>query len=370
MAETDPNVNESSQQNQKPVGFTKSKKIGFFKIKSKPIYDNKKAPDTPNNNNVQNNVTQTTNTQNTTQANQNTTQNTKQNDATKDENNKTNKSNKSRSRYITRILINKKGLEASLRDINFKGTPYDFIKRMVFFSIIISIVVAVLILAIMLKLHVSPIGSVIIAGVSLIAMYNVFFNNFINYPLARGKKIGKEIDKDILFATRDMVISMRSGMPLFNAMTSISTGYGWASHEFSKIVSLAQLGMPVEQAIEDVSSKSYSKTFKRIMLQASISIRVGADITTSLQGVIDDIMQERVIELRRYGQRLNALAMFYMIFGVIFPSMGIAVAAIMTTFISLITIDTTTLIITLVFIVGIQLIFLNLIKSSRPSFSM
>jgi flagellar protein FlaJ len=366
MAETNPNTGEGSETNQnKPVGFTKSKKIGFFKIKSKPIYDNKKINNAPTNNNDNNTQDKTKQEDTSQKTNVQTTQSTTQKDTSNN-----NKKNKNRSMYITRILINKKGLDTSLTDINFKGTPYDFIKRMIFFSIILSIVVSILVLAIMLKLNVSPVGSAIIAIVSLIAMYNVFFNNFISYPIARGKKIGKEIDKDILFATRDMVISMRSGMPLFNAMTSVSTGYGWASHEFQKIVSLAQLGMPVEQAIEEVSSKSYSKTFKRIMLQASISIRVGADITTSLQGVVDDIMQERVIELRRYGQRLNALAMFYMIFGVIFPSMGIAVAAIMTTFISLVTIDTTTLVITLVFIVGVQLIFLNLIKSSRPSFSM
>ena len=33
--------------------------------------------------------------------------------------------------------------------------------------------------------------------------------------------------------------------------------------------------------------------------------------------------------------------MFYMLFGVIFPSMGIAVAAILTTFISIFTVDET-----------------------------
>ena len=331
-----------------PVGFTKSKKFLFIKIKSKPIYQkpikNNEAPKEQKLKKEEQPVQH------------------------KKTNSTTNKDHKSK--YITRIMISKKGLESALRDSGVKSNTYDFIKKMIMFSIIISVVVSILVGAILYKLSLSIPAVIIISLVSLIAVYNMLFNNFINYPITRGRKLGKEIDKDILFATRDMVISMRSGMPLFNAMTSISTGYGWASNEFSKIISLVQLGMPVEQAIDEVSEKSYSKTFKRIMLQASISIKVGADITTSLQGVIDDIMQERVIELRRYGQRLNALAMFYMIFGVIFPSMGIAVAAIMTTFISLVTIDTTTLILVLIFIIGIQIVFLNLIKSSRPSFSM
>jgi hypothetical protein len=86
--------------------------------------------------------------------------------------------------------------------------------------------------------------------------------------------------------------------------------------------------------------------------------------------VVDEVMQERIIELRRYGQRLNALAMFYMLFGVIFPSMGIAVAAILTTFISIFTVDETTLLFAVVLIFFLQVIFLNMMRSSRPTFAM
>ena len=133
---------------------------------------------------------------------------------------------------------------------------------------------------------------------------------------------------------------------------------------------LVELGMPIEQAMEDVSQRSRSKTFKRIILQASVSIKAGADITGALQSVVEEVMQERVIELRRYGQRLNALSMFYMLFGVIFPSMGIAVATILTTFIAIFTINFSVLIATLVGMIFLQVIFLNIMRSSRPTFAM
>ena len=79
------------------------------------------------------------------------------------------------------------------------------------------------------------------------------------------------------------------------------------------------------------------------MLQAAVSIRAGADVVAALQSVIEQLSQERVIELRRYGQRLNAIAMFYMLFGIILPSMGIAVITILTTFIAIFTVNTTIL---------------------------
>jgi len=131
-----------------------------------------------------------------------------------------------------------------------------------------------------------------------------------------------------------------------------------------------QLGVPLEEAIDQVVAGTKSNSFRRIMLQAAVSIRAGADVTTAMQSVIDQLSQERVIELRRYGQRLNALAMFYMLFGIIIPSMGIAVLTIMTTFISIFTVNVTVLEFALVGVLLLQIVFLELITSSRPVFTM
>jgi hypothetical protein len=106
------------------------------------------------------------------------------------------------------------------------------------------------------------------------------------------------------------------------------------------------------------------------MLQASVSIKTGADVVAALQSIIDELSQERIIEMRKYGQRFNAIAMFYMLFGIIFPSMGIAVITILTTFISIFTVTPTLLYAALAGIVFLQIIFLELIRSSRPVFTM
>ncbi len=211
--------------------------------------------------------------------------------------------------------------------------------------------------------------SLLLAVLIGMAAYFSAYQALLMYPVNRVKSIGKDVEKDILFAARDMIVSMRSGLPLFNAMVTVSTGYGAASREFEKIIDRVQLAMPMEQAIDEVSAKSQSKTFKRLMLQASTSIRVGADIITAIQEVVSDVSQERIIELRRYGQKLNAIAMFYMLFGVIFPSMGLAVASIMSSFISFIPISNTTLLFAAAGILALQIVFLNLVASSRPSFT-
>jgi flagellar protein FlaJ len=277
---------------------------------------------------------------------------------------------------IKKIINKQKDLELSMREQNIKGTPYTFIQKIMYISIGIAVAMAIVIPILFYELTildtavtVSPLIGIMLGLVGAIAGYMVIFNNLILYPVKKARNSGKEIEKDVLFAARDMIIAMRSGMPLYNAIVTVSTGYGTASREFGKIVETVQLGTPIENAIDSVCLKSKSPTFNRIMLQSSTSIKAGADVIGALQEAIDEVSQERVIELRRYGQRLNALAMFYMLFGIIFPSMGIAVATIMTTFISIITINNTTLAMVFVGIVILQFVFLNMIRSARPVYA-
>src|SRR5208283_3397400 len=128
--------------------------------------------------------------------------------------------------------------------------------------------------------------------------------------------------------------------------------------------------MPLEDAIDKTVDETKSQSFRRLMLQASVSIRAGADVVSALQGVIDQLDQERVIELRRYGQRLNAIAMFYMLFGIILPSMGVAVITILTTFIAIFTVTPAVLAFVVIGVLFLQIVFLQLIRTSRPVFTM
>ncbi len=273
--------------------------------------------------------------------------------------------------YLEGVGAKSKGLENAMRAQGMKISMYQFIRNMMIVSILLAFAVGVAIFVLFksrtaLALPLDFIFAVLIG----IVVYMMAFQSFLNYPKRQINSAAKNVERDILFAARDMIISLRSGLPLFNAITSISTGYGDASKEFAKIVEKVQIGTTLEDAIDQTVADSKSPSFKRIMIQAAVSIRAGADITSALQSVIDQLSQERVIELRRYGQRLNAIAMFYMLFGIIVPSMGIAVLSILTTFIAIFTIDFTVLEFALVGIFFLQIIFLLMVTSSRPVFSM
>jgi pilus assembly protein TadC len=92
----------------------------------------------------------------------------------------------------------------------------------------------------------------------------------------------------------------------------------------------------------------------------------GADIATSLNAVIEQIVREQRIELNEYGRKLNPLAMFYMIVAVILPSIGVTMFVILVSFLS-IKLTFSTLLMIACLVGFIQFLFYTVVKSSRPA---
>ncbi|MEM3555186.1 MAG: type II secretion system F family protein [Candidatus Micrarchaeia archaeon] len=177
----------------------------------------------------------------------------------------------------------------------------------------------------------------------------------------------REVDRDALFAGRDILIALKSGAPLFNALVGVRKDYGATSREFQKIVEKIDSGIPPEIALQQAYESNKAPSFRRIILQILMSLRSGSDIATGLETALNQISQEQVIEIKRYGQKLNPIAMFYMLFAIILPSLGVAIGVILSSFINL-GVDFGVLLVVLVVLALIQYTFLTIIKSSRPSF--
>ncbi len=197
------------------------------------------------------------------------------------------------------------------------------------------------------------------------------FNYLMLYPNATIERRRRELDYEILFAGRHILIALRSGLPLFDTFVSTSTGYGEVSVEIKKIVDKIIVGVPVTQAIREVAQEVPSKYFSRVMVQIANSLASGADVGSSLEAVLEQISKEQVVQLKEYNQKLTPLVMFYMLFGIIVPSIGVVLAS---AFVSVFTAGKTTgygsatLIPVFLIIVIVQFLFLGIIESTRPRY--
>ncbi|MBN2459783.1 type II secretion system F family protein [Candidatus Woesearchaeota archaeon] len=179
-------------------------------------------------------------------------------------------------------------------------------------------------------------------------------------------KRAKSIDKDVLFAGRFLLIKLNSGKPLINSLTDASQSYGVANTYFKDIVRNIDLGTPLEDALEKAMDNCPSKKMGRVLFQINNALRIGIDVTQNLEAVLEEIANEQLVEIQRYGKKLNSLTLFYMLVAVVAPSLGLTMFMVVAGLVSL-DIGPGTFGVFLLFLIILELVFLSLFKSIRPN---
>jgi len=192
------------------------------------------------------------------------------------------------------------------------------------------------------------------------------FTSVIYYPKVQTRKRMKKLDANLISAMRHMLIEIKSGVTLFEAMHDISTEYGEVSRVFSKAVNDIATGRKETDVLAEMSELNPSFALRRAVWQISNALQSGSDIGAALEAIIHDLTQEQIISIKKYGQELNPWTMVYMVVAVIFPSLGITFLVIITSFTD-ITIPPIMFPVILGALVGFHLFFMSFVKNKRPA---
>lgn len=248
-----------------------------------------------------------------------------------------------------------------------KEPPELFMDKVILSAVLAGFALSILAFSVFHALAVNVLFAVLLFPIFIV----LTFFYLMMYPAVMVLKRKRAVDYELVFAVRHLLIGLRSGMPLFDAMVGISRGYGEVSKEFNKIVQKVTLGMPISQALREVAQVNPSPSFRRIMIQLANSVGSGGDVADALEVVLNQIFKEQIIELKAYGQKLNPLIMFYMIFGIIFPSLGLAFAIILFSFLGSgqFQLNAFVLLLFLLMVSVIQFMFLSMVETSRPRYA-
>jgi len=204
----------------------------------------------------------------------------------------------------------------------------------------------------------------------LLAFVVFFFGAFymsISYPYVLAQRRMRDIDSELLFAGKHLLILLRSGVPLFEAMSSFSTGYGELSKEMRKIVDLVTVGVPFHEAMKKVAEQTPSRSLRRLLMQLVNSLLFGSEVTTACEAIVNEIAKEMEIEVREYGQKLNPIVISFLVIGIISPSIVIAFVIIISSlFSAVVSIEEIALFSSLLIIALIHFVFFSLITAQRP----
>lgn len=189
------------------------------------------------------------------------------------------------------------------------------------------------------------------------------------YPKVYCMRKQSEIERNLISALGDMLVQLNSGIPLFSILVNLSNSdYGELSREFKKAVKKINAGLPQIEVIEALGERNSSIYFKRTLWQISNGLRSGSDLAIVIQDSINSLNEEQLIQIQNYGNKLNPLIMFYMLISVILPALAITFLTIISSMIDLPEVVTILMFLGMfVFVIIIQVMFLGVIKSARPS---
>ncbi len=243
-----------------------------------------------------------------------------------------------------------------------RDTPEDFVKKTAISSFYMTTGFTIFLALIFSKYDVLKKMPYIIFPIFFVMLF--FY--FLKLPEVRILKRKREISEEIVFAGRFLIIELESGIPLYNALLNISKNFKTVGAYFKEIIDNVDLGASMEDAIGEALELTPSQDMRKILWQITNSIKTGADVTKSLGSVLEQITKEQIIEIKKYGRKLNPLAMFYMIVAVILPSIGITMVIVLSSFLS-ISLNLTALMVLVVLLGFMQYMFIAVIKANRPT---
>lgn len=198
-----------------------------------------------------------------------------------------------------------------------------------------------------------------------LALFILLFEYSLLTIKAKIKKRERDVNKEVLFVGRYLLVKLYSGRPLLNALIETAESRGVASKYIKEIVDDIGTGNTIEEALNNAMIYSPSDKLRRILFHINNALQLGIDVTKPLESVLEEITREEELEIRKYGKKLNTLVIFYMLGAIILPSLGVALFIVVSSFINL-SIGLNDLLIVILFLVIIQFVFITLFRSIRP----
>lgn len=184
-----------------------------------------------------------------------------------------------------------------------------------------------------------------------------------------GRKV-KSIERNLIPALSDMVVQIKSGVPLFDVLVNISNAeYGAVANEFRKAVRRISTGESQLTVIEDLATSNPSQHFRRMLWQLVNALKTGASVSAVFADSINRLGEEQVIQITTYGGQLNGLTMFYMLTSVIAPALLLTASVVVSFFFPITRFWAIMLfVMACMGVLFLQVVFMGILRTRRPNF--
>ncbi|MFH1234161.1 MAG: type II secretion system F family protein [Candidatus Diapherotrites archaeon] len=259
-------------------------------------------------------------------------------------------------------------LKNQLKQADLNITGKEYIAIMIMLSVFYFVVSFILIFLLVDKFWINPPlpGPIITLLLALLAAFMIFIQ-LLAYPVILVRRKVREIERNLVFALRTILVQLKSGISLYYAMKMVAEErYGVLSLEFEKMMHKINAGIQQEIALQEMADANPSPMFRRVVWQMVNGLKGGGDIEKIIAESLHSLSRQQKIGIEKYGSELRVLSLVYMMIGIIIPALGLAFLIVIGSF-PKISIGEPIFIILLVTIALMEFMFIGLIKSKRPT---
>jgi flagellar protein FlaJ len=240
----------------------------------------------------------------------------------------------------------------------------DYLAASLISAFVISLFMFAISYAVLAAREAAPDALPAVAGSFFLLVFFLLF--YVFYPSIRAKTVALKINLELLYALRDLLVQIQSGISLYDSMVNIATAnYGNVSKEFADTVREINAGVIEEVALERMALRTKSEYLKKAILQILNAVSGGASLKDAVRTTLSALENHQINLAREYATKLNFLTLLYMLIAAAIPSIGVTFLIILSTF-SGIGINEQTIFVILLFSAMLQLVLIGYVKSVRP----
>lgn len=220
--------------------------------------------------------------------------------------------------FIRKLTSKYPTLNQRLKLAGSTQSPFQYVFQTVYLSAMLGVGIFIFIFILFSS---EPIFlTLIIGNILLVPLIYLFLFSIVD---VKATQLGRELDRDLLFVSEYLLVTLESGVPLSNALLQLSKINRPSGNFFERILREFKMGEDLEETLNHAISYCPSEDFRNLIKKLKDSLNIGVQLNKTLVDFVNESSDKKLIEIQGYSKRLNPLIMMYLVLGIVIPSLGV-----------------------------------------------
>ena len=220
--------------------------------------------------------------------------------------------------FIRKVASKNPNLNRKLKLAGSNQSPFQYVFQTVYLSGMLGVGVFIFIFILFSSDPIFP--TLVIANLLLIPIVYLFLFSIVD---VKATQLGRELDRDLLFVSEYLLVTLESGVPLPNALEQLSKIDRPGGKFFERILREFKMGEDLEVTLNHAIDYCPSEDFRNLIKKLKDSLSIGVQLDKTLVDFVNESSDKKLIEIQGYSKKLNPLIMMYLVLGIVIPSLGV-----------------------------------------------